>query len=71
MIKPLNTTQLSSAKPRGGLQNISDLLPKLLKQYELQAQAKRQIEDDNRVRSGRRTGRSAAANQQGTFAWYQ
>ena len=27
MIKPLNTTQLSSAKPRGGLQNISDLPP--------------------------------------------
>ena len=68
MIQPLNTTQLSSAKPRGGLQNISDLLPKLLQQYELQAQAKRQIEADRQRRQSQiRTSR----NQQATFNWYQ
>lgn len=65
MIQPLNTTQLSSAKPRGGLQNISELLPKLLKQYELQAEARRQIEDDHRRRKIRRPQRI----QQSTFGW--
>lgn len=65
MIKPLNTTQLSSAKPRGGLQNIADLLPKLLKQYELQAEARRQIDEDNRHRSNGNSSRI----QQSTFGW--
>ena len=67
MIQPLNTTQLTSAKPRGGLQNISELLPKLLKQYELQAEARRQIEEDNRRRQHQKT----TGIQQSTFAWYQ
>lgn len=38
MIKPLNSTQLSSARPRCGLQSISDLVPRLIRQYEIQAQ---------------------------------
>ena len=67
MIKPLNTTTFSSAKPRGGLQNISDLLPRLLKQYELQAEARRQMDADNRTRDSR----ASKQNQQETFAWYQ
>ena len=67
MIQPLNTTQLSSAKPRGGLQSISDLLPKLLKQYELQAEARRQMEEDDLIRKSRRSKRA----KQATFSWYK
>ena len=51
MIKPLNsqldefqTPQLSAAKPRGGLQSISELLPRLIRSYELQAEAARRRE---------------------------
>ena len=38
MIKPLNSPQLSAAKTRTGLQSISDLLPRLIRNYELQAE---------------------------------
>ncbi len=69
MIQPLNTPQLSSAKPRSGLQSISDLLPRLIAQYELQAEARRQIERDQRQR--RRQRRNHADRRQSTFAWYQ
>jgi hypothetical protein len=41
MIQPL-PTQLSSAKPRAGLQSIGDLIPRLIKQYEMQAELTRQ-----------------------------
>ena len=47
MIKPLNTTQLSSAKPRTGLQSIADLLPRLIQQYELQAELTRRQNSDS------------------------
>ena len=67
MIQPLNTTQFSSAKPRGGLQSISELLPRLIELYEMQAEARRQIEDDDR----RRQGTSRPGRSQRTFAWYQ
>ena len=66
MIQPLNTTQLSSAKPRGGLQSISELIPKLIAQYELQAQARRQIEDDNRRRAAMI---KRPDDKQTTFGW--
>lgn len=66
MIRPLNVPQLSSAKPRGGLQSITDLLPKLIEQYELQAKARQQIEADNRRRkSMKRNG----PVKQTTFGW--
>ena len=68
MIQPLNTPQLSSAKPRTGLQSISDLLPRLIEQYEIQATARRQIEDDNRRRAEMK---KAARSGQTSFAWYQ
>ena len=72
MIRPLNTTQMTSAKPRGGLQSIGDLLPRLMKVYELQAQARKQIEEDERRRNAQKS--FAAASSTGTqqsFAWYQ
>ncbi len=68
MILPLHRTQLSSAKPRSGLQNISDLLPLLLAQYELQACAQSQIEQDNRCRAAMK---QASETKQSTFGWYQ
>ena len=38
MIKPLNCPQLSASKQRTGLQSIGDLIPRLIRQYELQAE---------------------------------
>lgn len=67
MIQPLNATQFSSAKPRGGLQSVSDLLPRLIELYEVQANARKQIEEDNR----RRQSISQEPVGQTTFAWYQ
>ena len=68
MIRPLNTAQLSSAKPRSGLTSIGDLLPKLMKMYELQAKAREQMESDRQRRSQMN---SARANKQLAFAWYE
>ena len=67
MIQPLQIPQLSSAKPRGGLQSVSELLPRLIQMYEMQAQAHRQIDADNRQRAAMKSRR----NQQATFDWYQ
>lgn len=47
MIQPL-PTQLSSAKPRAGLQSIGDLIPRLIKQYEMQAELTRQRDAEAR-----------------------
>lgn len=70
MIKPLNTPQLSAAKNRTGLQSISDLLPRLIRQYEIQAEMLRCREEVARpcsvvVVEGR------VAIEQGKFAWYE
>ncbi len=45
MIQPLHT-QLSSAKPRTGLQSIGDLIPRLIRQYEMAAELTQQREDE-------------------------
>jgi len=37
MIQPINSPVLSSAKPRCGLQKVSELIPRLIQQYEIQA----------------------------------
>ena len=70
MIKPLNTPQLSAAKNRTGLQSISDLLPRLIRQYEIQAEMLRKREELTRRRPALAFEASVAA-QQGTFAWYE
>jgi len=77
MIRPLNTTQMTSAKPRSGLQSIGDLLPKLMRMYELQAEARKQMEEDDKRRAGQgvaasvlKAGQAGAETQQ-AFAWYQ
>ena len=45
MIQPLHT-QLSSAKPRTGLQSIGDLIPRLIRQYEIAAELTQRREDE-------------------------
>ena len=45
MIQPLQT-QLSSAKPRTGLQSIGDLIPRLIRQYEMAADLAEQRESE-------------------------
>lgn len=45
---------------------MSDLLPKLIAQYEMQAQLRRQIELDNQHRSQRKPPRASV---QTTFGW--
>lgn len=68
MIKPLNTTQLSSAKPRTGLQSIADLLPRLIQQYELQAELVRRHSQSH---GQAETVRVTESGKQITFNWYK
>jgi len=69
MIKPLNAPQLSAVKSRTGLQSISELLPRLIRQYELQAELmKRRAEQSKSPAMGIETG---TGTQQATFAWYE
>ena len=65
MIQPLNLPDLSSAKPRTGLKPMSELLPKLIRLYEMQAQARNQLQSD----SGRQTSGVHGATTQMTFGW--
>ena len=38
MIHASNAPQLTSAKPRSGMSSIAELMPRLIRQYELQAE---------------------------------
>jgi hypothetical protein len=69
MIKPLNIAQLSSAKPRTGLQSISDLIPRLIQQYELQAELIRA--QNNPLSPVVEELHQPGAPRQVTFSWYQ
>ena len=68
MIKPLNCPQLSSTKQRTGLQSIGDLIPRLIRQYELQAELmKRRAEQAcPAVAAGAST---STCPTQATFGW--
>lgn len=68
MIKPLNSTQLSAAKTRTGLQSISDLLPRLIRQYELQAEIMK-WRGETKVPVPAIAFESST--EQSTFAWYE
>lgn len=68
MIKPLNAPQLSSMKTRCGLQKISDLLPRLIRQYEIQAEVMKQRGLAKETVLGPPMETSA---RQATFGWYQ
>ncbi len=47
----VRATQLTAAKPRCGLQSIGDLIPRLIRQYEIQAEMN---EESGRVKPKRR-----------------
>ena len=47
-IPSVNAPQLSSAKPRAGLSSIAELMPRLIRQYELQAEMKQQASKTNK-----------------------
>ena len=46
MIQPINSPILSSAKPRCGLQKVSDIIPRLIRQYEIQAEITRARQEE-------------------------
>ncbi len=46
MIKPINSPVLSSAKPRCGLQKVSEIIPRLIRQYEIQAEITRARQEE-------------------------
>lgn len=70
MIKPLNGTELTSTRTRSGLSSISDLLPRLIRSYELQAElVKRRTE--NPAPSAPPVSLPVENRIQGTFAWYE
>lgn len=67
MIQTITTPELTSAKPRCGLQSVSSILPRLIAYYECQADARRHLEAD----SIRIEQLDPARRQQATFAFYQ
>ncbi len=68
MIKPLNCPQLSSTKQRTGLQSVSDLIPRLIRQYELQAELmKRRAEQARPAVAG--GAHATSCPTQATFGW--
>ncbi len=80
MIKPLNVPQLSSVKARTGLQSIGELLPRLIRQYELQAELMKRREEHSQKHAANENQNSqnmpqvavgAASGQQATFGWYE
>ncbi len=73
MIKSLNSPQLSAAKSRTGLQSISELLPRLIRQYELQAELMKRREENAQRREEAVALPVVSMNptQQATFSWYE
>ncbi len=70
MIMPRNTPQLSSAKPRCGLQSVSELLPRLIRQYEMQAEMmQRHLQPSCAL--GLPSASEKSPPQQAKFAWYE
>ena len=68
MIRPALLPQLSSAKPRSGLQSASDLVPRLIRLYEMHAET-RQGRDTKAQPGSDPTDR--ARYRQSTFAFYE
>ncbi len=69
MIKPLNAPQLSSMKSRCGLQKVSELLPRLIKQYEMQAEMMKRINQPSPAVTTLPLLDSPV--EQATFSWYE
>ena len=71
MIKALNAPQMVSAKPRTGLNNIGDLIPRLIRHYEALAD----FRHGKTGRTGETTPNTSRnlkpASQQQSFSWYE
>ena len=67
MIQRIHTPELTSAKPRCGLQSVSKILPRLIAFYECQADARRHLDTDG----GMLRQAESVSGQQATFAFYQ
>ena len=67
MTQRTHTPDLTSAKPRCGLQSVSSLLPRLIAFYECQADALQDLEIDSLPS----LGANGAHRQQATFAFYR
>lgn len=72
MIKPLNSTDLASSKTRSGMTSIADLIPRLIRSYELQAEL---LQRRTELATGNAQPATAAATPvqgvQETFNWYE
>lgn len=71
MIQSTNIPQLTSAKPRSGMSSIAELMPRLIRQYELQAEmARRASKNQSRLNPAAATITiTASPAQQTTFGW--
>lgn len=72
MIQATNLPQLTSAKPRSGMSSISDLMPRLIRQYELQAEMKKRANARPKQPTNPATATitvTTAPAQQTTFGW--
>jgi hypothetical protein len=82
MIKPLNARHLSKTETRTGLQSISDLLPRLIRQYEIQSEMMQRRTEASRKPTALpimathslnthplNTHSQSASLQQATFGW--
>ncbi|MCH2180999.1 MAG: hypothetical protein MK108_03255 [Mariniblastus sp.] len=67
MTQRTHTPELTSAKPRCGLQSAASLLPRLIAFYECQAAARQHLETDSLPSLGGNRSRG----QQATFAFYR
>ena len=67
MTQRTHTPELTSAKPRCGLQSVASLLPRLIAFYECQADARQHLEADSLPRPRG----YPSHRQQATFAFYR
>ncbi len=66
MIQSLTGTDLSSTKARSGLASLEELLPRLIRSYELQAQLVQRRQQQATPQPG-----SSIGTRQATFNWYR
>lgn len=74
MIKPLTGVELSSSKTRSGLTSIGELLPRLIRSYELQAELMQRRSQCVTTPNPQSCPAPIPANQspltQATFTWF-
>lgn len=69
MIQATNIPQLTSAKPRSGMASIAELMPRLIRQYELQAEMKNRANARSLNPAAATITVTTSPAQQTTFGW--